>query len=63
MELNEFQRKLYATKSMELANFSLVALTFASFFALTFKVGLALSGIILFIIFLLISYFISKGGI
>ena len=62
MEINEFQRKLYAEKSMDLANLSLVALTFASFFAPIFKAGLALSGVVLFIIFLSISYFLSKGA-
>lgn len=61
MDINEFQRKLYAEKSLDLANLSLVALTFASFFAPSFKIWLALSGITLFIIFLLMSYFISKG--
>lgn len=62
MEINEYQQKLYAEKFMDLANLSLVALTFASFFATTFKAGLALSGIILFIIFLTVSYFFSKGA-
>jgi len=62
MEINDFQRKLYAEKSMDLANLSLVALTFASFFASAFKAALALSGIVLFAIFLSISYFISKGA-
>jgi hypothetical protein len=61
MEINEFQRKLYAEKFVDLANLALVALTFATFFAPSFKLGLALSGIILFIILLSISYFISKG--
>jgi len=61
MEINEYQRKLYAEKTMDLANLSLVALTFASFFASTFKIGLALSGIILFVTFLSLSYFASKG--
>lgn len=62
MEINEFQRKLYADKFMDMANLSLVALTFASFFAPTFKALLALSGIIMFVIFLLVSYFLSKGA-
>ena len=61
MEINEYQRKLYAEKSMGLANLSLVGLTFASFFAPSFKAVLALSGVVLFTIFLSISYFISKG--
>jgi len=62
MEINEFQHKLYAEKSMELANLSLVALTFASFFTPGFRPVLALSGIVLFIIFLSLSYFFSKGA-
>ena len=62
MELNEFQRKLYAEKCVDLANFSLVGLTFASFFSSTLKIVLTLSGIVLFIIFLAISYVFSKGA-
>jgi len=61
MEINEFQRKIYAEKFLDLANLSLVALTFASFFASSFKIELALSGFFLFIAFLCFSYFISKG--
>ncbi len=62
MEISEFQRKLYAEKLFDLANLSLVALTFASFFAPTFKVWLAVTGVIFFITFLFISYFLSKGA-
>jgi predicted phage tail protein len=62
MQINEFQRKLYAEKAMDLASLSLVALTFASFFAPPFKAGLASSGFALFMLFLGISYFLSKGA-
>ena len=47
---------------MDLASLSLVALTFASFFAPPFKAGLASSGFALFMLFLGISYFLSKGA-
>ncbi|MBU0649473.1 hypothetical protein KJ969_05265 [Patescibacteria group bacterium] len=62
MELNTCQHKLYAEKVMDLANLSLVALTFASFFGSSFKAVLAISGIILFIIFVFLNYILSKGA-
>lgn len=59
-KLNDFQRKLYADKSMDIGNLALAALIFSQLISGKFSFILTICGSIIYIVSYVVSYFLTR---